>query len=206
MAFVAELHKTLTDKTPVYAVVGVTDLVVEKVREAGDRLAAAQAELAPAALPGKAQESYGDLAVRGEKLLGRLRRQKATRDLLGQAGNTVMLSRGAVTTVRRAAQDTQRAALATLSTTRRESGQVLDTAADAARDEATATATVAKASGRRATGSGRRTAASAKRTSTTARKRTANTQRAGKAAATSTRKTAAGAGRATKAAAAKVGD
>ena len=205
MTLVNDIRKTVTDSTPVYAAVGITDLAVEKVRDARARAAAVRADLDVSALQdkavkrvelrfeqaqqipaqalnqtlevaGKAQVTYADLAVRGQKLVKRIRNQKATKDLLAQAGNTVSLGKGAVTTVRKAAVDTQRAAKATLTTGR----------------------TSAAATG-----------ISAKAAATTAKKSTASAQRATKATATSVRKTATTATKATKAAGtttAKIGD
>src|SRR5687768_4566815 len=107
MPFVKDIRKTVTDTTPVYAAVGATDLAVEKVREARARAAAVRANLAVDALQakatdratkvadraqqvpalvlnrslvlaGQAQESYADLATRGQSLVQRVRTQKAT--------------------------------------------------------------------------------------------------------------------------------
>ena len=142
MALVADIKKTVTDTTPVFAAVGAADLAVEKVRQARLRATAARAEITvekiqtkalqrateateqaqhvPALalnrtleLAGKAAESYGDFAARGEKLVKRVRNQKATKDLVAQAETTVALGKGAVTTVRKAAVDIERSAKAT---------------------------------------------------------------------------------------------
>ncbi len=138
MTLVTDIRRTVTDNSAVYVAVGVTDLAVEKVRDARDRAAAARVHFSVADLTelpgrvagqaqqvptlafnrtleiaGKAQESYDDLAERGEKLVKRLRTQKSTQDLLAQAGTTVRLGKGAVTTARKAAAETQRAARAT---------------------------------------------------------------------------------------------
>ena len=221
MTLVTDIRRTVTDNTAVYVAVGITDLAVEKVRDARERAAAARAGFSVTGLParvagqaqqvptlafnrtleiaGQAQESYDDLAERGEKLVKRLRTQKSTQDLIAQAGTTVRLGRGAVTTARKAAAETQRAARATLTTGRHEAAAAVETVAESVQDEA---ATSAKAVRKSAAG----TRSSAKRTTTTARKRTASTQRATKATATSARKTAATASKATKTAATKVGD
>jgi heparin binding hemagglutinin HbhA len=93
---------------------------------------------------GKAHTTYAELAVRGEKLVKRIRAQKATQELIAQAGSTVALGKGAVTTVRKSAAATR------LSTKR--------------------TATIAKkttASAKRAT---KAVATSARTTATTAKK------------------------------------
>jgi hypothetical protein len=235
MTLVKDIRKTVTDTTPVYAAVGVTDLAVEKVREIRAAAIAArvraeavrssldvtalqgeavkraekvaeQAQQLPALalnqtleVAGRAQETYAELAARGEKLVKRLRTQKATQDLLAQAGNTVSLGKGAVTTVRKAAVDTQRAAKATLTTGRREAEVVVDAVSKSVKGEVKATTGTVKKSAVA-------TRTSAKRTATTAKKSTASAQRATKSAATSATKTATAAVEAVEVATPKVGD
>jgi heparin binding hemagglutinin HbhA len=210
MTLVSEIRKTVTDTTPVYAAVGVTDLAVEKVRHARSRAVAARADFHVSALQdmaakraekvagqahqvaeraekvagqaqqipalalnqtleaaGKAHTTYTELAVRGEKLVTRLRTQKATKDLLAQAGTTVSFGKGAVTTVRKAV-----------------------------RGEAKATKRVARKSG----------PATRLSTKPTPRKSTAAAKRATKATVTSASKTVTAATTAAKAAAPKIGD
>ena len=176
MTLVSDIRKTVIDTTPVYAAVGVTDLAVEMVRDARVRAAAARVDFDVSALQdkavkraekvaeqaqhipglalnqtlevaGKAHTTYAGLAVRGEKLVTRIRAQKATKDLLAQAGSTVSLGKGAVTTVRKAAVETGRAAKSTLTTG-------VATRTSATRISAKRTSTVAKkstASAKRAT-------------------------------------------------------
>ena len=221
MTLVNDIRKTVTDTTPVYAAVGVTDLAVEKVRHARARALAARADFHVSALQdkavkraealqdkaakraekvaeqaqkvadraekvaeqaqqipalalnqtlevaGKAHTTYTDLAVRGEKLVTRLRNQKATKDLLAQAGTTVSFGKGAVTTVRKAV-----------------------------RGEAKATKRAVRKSG----------PATRLSTKPTARKSRAAAKRATKATVTSASKTATAATTAVKAAAPKIGD
>src|SRR3954469_12358013 len=215
MTLVNDIRKSVTDATPVLALVGTTDLVVEKVRDARGRAAAqvsatrdqlrtvdldvtalrTTAQRVPVLavstsveLAGKAESVYGDLAARGSKLVDRISRQKATQDLLAQGKVTVSRGKAAVTTVRKAADDTRTAARSTLTVAKRESREVV-----AETQQTVATGTTG-------------TKAAVKRTSTTARKRTATAKSTTKAAATSARKTAAAAAKATEAAAAKVGD
>ena len=148
---------------------------------------------------GKAQQTYADLAVRGHKLVKRLRSQKATKDLFAQAGSTVSLGKGAVTTVRKAAVDTQRVAKATLTTGRHEAEVVIEAVvASVSREAKVTTGTVRK--------SATATRTAVKRTSTTAKKSTTSARRATKSAATSAAKTATAAAEATKTATPKVGD
>ena len=178
MARVADIRKTVTDTTPVYAVVGLTDLAVEKVREARLKARTVGAELDPATLQaraqapaaeaveqgrelpalalnrtlvlaGKAQEEYETVVARGEKLVKRVRTQKPTQDLLAQAEATFALGKGAVTTVRRSATDIQRSAKATLTTGRREAVATADVVAESVSTEATQAATTAKQSAKR---------------------------------------------------------
>ena len=221
MALVADIRRTVTDATPVYAAVGLTDLAVEKVREARTKANAARVELDGAALQaqaseqvkelpalalnrglelaGKAQESYATFASRGEKLLKRVRTQKATTDLIAQAEATVALGKGAVTTVRRSATDIQRSAKATITTGRREALVAADAIADSAGEQAAEATTVVKKSATR-------TRTAAKRTATTTRKSASAGKTAAKRATTGARKTAAASTKAGTTAAAKVGD
>jgi heparin binding hemagglutinin HbhA len=228
MTLVKDIRKTVTDTTPVFAVVGVTDLAVERLRDARIRAAAVrhdfhvsalqdkavkriekvteQAQQIPADVRSqtaeaadKAQQTYADLAVRGHKLVTRLRNQKSTQDLFAQAESTVTLGKGAVTTVRKAAADTQRAAKATLTTGRHEVEVVRDAVVSSIHREADTTTGVVKKS---ATA----TRTSAKRTATTVKKSTAAAERVTKSTATSAAKTVTAAAEATKAATPKIGD
>lgn len=227
MTFVSDFRKSLTDTTPVYAAVGVTDLAVEKVRDAGTRAAAAHADFHVSALQdkavkraelvaeqaqhipakalnqtletaGKAQATYAELAVRGEKLVKRIRNQKATKDLLAQAGTTVSFGKGAVTTVRQAAGDTRRAAKSTLTTGRHEAESAVGAVVASVRGEV-------KTTKRAVRKSGPATRLSTKRTATVAKKRTAVVKRATKATVTSAGTTATAATAAVKTATPKVG-
>jgi len=228
MTLVKDIRKTVTDTTPVYAAVGVTDLAVERLREARARAtsrAAAvrldldvstmqdkavkrfekvteQAQQIPAQFrsqtveaAGKARETYSELAVRGEKLVKRIRNQKSTKDLVAQAGSTVSLGKGAVTTVRKAALDTQHAAMSTLATGRREAESVAASVQNGVR-----------ITGRTGSKAAATTATAGDATVTTAKKSTASAERAARSAATSARKTAAAATKATKTASSKIGD
>jgi hypothetical protein len=224
MTIVKDIRKTVTDTTPVYAVVGVTDLAVETLRDARTRAAAARHGLSVSVLQekavkrfdkvseqaqqiptqvrdqttevaGKAKETYSELAVRGEKLVKRIRNQKSTQNLFTQAGNTVSLGKGAVTTVRKAAYDTQQAAKVTLTTGRRGAGSVTASVQDDI-----------KATGRTVNEAAVTTLASAEETVTAAKKSTAAAQRATRSVSTSARKTASSASAAAKTATPKVGD
>jgi heparin binding hemagglutinin HbhA len=222
MTLVKDIRKTVTDTTPVYAVVGVTDLAVERLREARARAATRaaavredaatraaavrvdldittmqdkavkrfekvteQVQQIPAQVRsqsleavGKARETYSGLAVRGEKTVKRIRNQKPTKDLFAQAGSTVSIGKGAVTTVRKAAHDTQRAARVTLATGRREAGSVAASVQDDVR-----------ANGRAADKAPAATPTVVQGTGTPAKKSTASAERATRSGAASARKT-----------------
>lgn len=200
MTLVKDIRKSVIDTTPVLAAVGATDLMVEKVRAARApqidvKALQSKVQQVPTLamtrsieLADKVEETYGDLAARGEKLVNRIARQKATQDLVAQGKITVSRGKAAVTTVRKAAGDTRAAAKSTLTVARREGSEV------AAGTQHTVTA--------RTTG----TKAAAKRTATTARKRTATARSTAKSAATSATKTAQATVKAAEAAASKVGD
>ncbi|HEU4910654.1 MAG TPA: hypothetical protein VFV76_02030 [Actinomycetes bacterium] len=154
-----------------------------------------KAQAAATTLPAKAQTAvvgaavevadrtdavYGDLLTRGRRVVGRIRRQKATQDLKRDAGTTVRRTKAATTTAKKGAAETTSAAKGT-STTAKKS---------------------AKKATRKASSS---TRTSAKRTTTTARKRAAATRTATRSASTAARKTASSAAKATTDGAAKVG-
>ena len=224
MTLVKDIRKTVTDTTPVFAALGVTDLAVERLRDARARAAAVRLDLdinviqdraaqrfekvteqvqqipaqvrnQSAEVAGKARETYSELAVRGEKMVKRVRNQKSTKDLFAQAGNTVSLGKGAVTTVRKAAHDTQRAAILTLTTGRREAGSVAASVQDGVRAVGR-TATKAPATAPTAP-------TVVQGTGTPAKKSTASTQRASRSVAAGARKTDS---TATKTVTPKVGD
>ncbi len=210
MTLVKDIRKTVTDTTPVFAALGVTDLAVERLRDARARAVAVRLDLdinviqdraakrfekvteqvqqipaqvrnQSAEVAGKARETYSELAVRGEKMVKRVRNQKSTKDLFAQAGNTVSLGKGAVTTVRKAAHDTQRAAILTLTTGRREAGSVAASVQDGVRAVGR-TATKAPATAPTAP-------TVVQGTGTPAKKSTASTQRASRSVAAGARKT-----------------
>ena len=230
MAFTHELKKTVTDATPVYAVVGVTDLAAEKLRaartQARTQAAAAgktitavtpktvqkQVQDVPAVvlersleLAGKAQGQYDAFAARGEELVKKIRTQKPTQDLVAQAEQTVAIGKGAVTTVRKAVSDTQASAKATITTGRHQAVRVAGVVNDVVSREAKDAAIAADVVADTAQDAVAKTATPAKRTRTTARKGAKATTARTKATATSARNAAPRARKATKAAAEKVG-
>jgi heparin binding hemagglutinin HbhA len=219
---------TKSPATPLFAVVGVTDLAVERVREARLRAEKArtelQADLAPTAVQKRAEiviedvkalptkalnqgvatadqvtKGYEDLAVRGEKLVTRIKNQKATKDLVAQAETTLSLGKGAVTTARKAVLDVRSSALATFTTGRKEATHVAQIVVDTVAEDAEFAATEVQASAKR-------TRTAAKRTTTTATKARKRTATSAKATTTSAKKAAASTTKATAKAADKVGN
>lgn len=210
-----DLKKTAVDAG--YVVVGITDLAVERARGAqaqlvqvrdevrtelaADKIQArvkavpAQAKTLPTAAvskgleaAGKVEEGFDDLAGRGKSLVERIRKQRATQDLVQQGKTTLTRTKAAVTTVRRGAKDTEVAAKGAVTSARKDASTSVDAATKTAK-KATA----------------KRTTPAAKRTATTAKKRTAASKTATKGATTSARKTATQAVKAASAAADKVG-
>lgn len=150
-------------------------------------------------MSGKVAEGYEDLAVRGKKLVSRIRNQQSTKDLVAQAEVAVAQAKGAVTSAQNAAAEIEKSAKATMTTGRKEAVRVATTLVDSVADEA-------KVVQAEVVGSVKRTRTAAKRTATTTRNQTKKAAASTKAATTSARKTAARAPKATKKAAEKVGD
>jgi hypothetical protein len=219
---------TQSPSTPLFAVVGATDLAVERAREARLRAdhvrAGLRADLAPNAVQKRAEDviedvkalptkalnqgvatadqvakGYEDLAVRGEKLVTRIKNQKPTKDLVAQAETTFSLGKGVVTTARKAVLDVRSSALATFTTGRHEAAHVAEIVVDTVAEDAEVAATDVKAAAKR-------TRTAAKRTSTTAAKGAKRTTTSAKATTTAAKKTAASTTKATAKAADKVGD
>jgi heparin binding hemagglutinin HbhA len=148
---------------------------------------------------GKVEEFYEQLAARGKKLIDRVTHQKATQDLLAQGKVTVSRTKAAVTTARKAVDETTSAALGVVHLGRQEAGEAV---AEVEKSVA-ATEKVVAARTRRT-----RVAAqeAAKEAGTTARKRAVSTRSAVKGAATSARKTAESAVEAVEETVEKIGD
>ena len=189
---------TKTDRsaipTPLFAVVGATDLAVERARAVVAHVPAAQAqfearvngtvadvnkritEFDPKTIAASVQEiptrataralevaskgqlAYEDLAARGKSLVDRIRAQASTQELVHQYDTTVSRGKAAVTTARKAADETTSALLGTFRVGRSEAEQVVTTTRRS-------TKTAAK-----------KTQASAKGAATTANKRAAATK------------------------------
>lgn len=206
MSVTTTVKKVVTDQT--YATVGATDLAVETFRGYTSQVAALGAELEPKkvqarvkAAPTEAQNYYADLTKRGEDLVTRIRKQKATQDLVGQAEATAALGKGFVTTVRKAVSDVERSAKATLTIGRKEAAQAADAVVDSV-DVKVDTEKAKKAT----TTAAKRTTSAAKGTKTTAKKAATRTRTATKSTGTAAKKTATKSTKATSKAADKVGN
>ena len=144
---------------------------------------------------GQVETGYVELAERGKQLVERVRQQKPTQDLIAQGRLTVNQARAAVTTARKAVDDTTAAARGAVTIGRRETAETV--------------AEVEKSVGQTETVVRKRTSgtrAAAKRTTTTARNRAAATKAAAQETVSDVKATASKAAEATQAAAEKIGD
>ena len=140
-----EIRKRVSDPTPLYAVAGVGDAAVEKLRggvtklrtdlTAPDKTMQTKVSEAVMSIPAEAlqlaakistfaedgvknaEASYKELATRGEAIVKRISHQKATQDLLNQAQATVTRARVARGAAARGAETTATAAKATAKNT-----------------------------------------------------------------------------------------
>ncbi|MDN5716983.1 MAG: hypothetical protein L0G89_07085 [Janibacter sp.] len=208
MSVTTTVKKVVADQT--YATIGATDLTVETFRGYTTQIAALRAELEPKkvqarvkAAPADAQAYYTDLTKRGESLVTRIKNQKATKDLVGQAEATVALGKGVVTTVKKAVADVEASAKRTLTIGRKEAVK----AAEAVVDSVDVDVKVDTAKAKKAVStSAKRTTTAAKSTRTTAKKAATRTRTATKSTATAAKTTAAKTAKAADTAAEKVGD
>lgn len=130
----------LRTPTPVYAVVGAGDLVVEKLREV--RLphvdSAREVKDVPVQFAGQmfstAGAVYSGLATRGQGLVTRVRNRDETVEAEEQAGRTASQAKGAATTARKGAKSTTTRAKAA-STSARKTADKSATAAKKAAEE-----------------------------------------------------------------------
>ena len=124
---------TITRSKPFYVAAGAADLAVKNLREAPTKLstlrverrdiekAVATVQIEVVSLPARAQATavgiagdvtgrvydvYGDMLVRGRKVVGRIRRQKSTQDLKKQAATTVRRTKATGTTAKKSASAT----------------------------------------------------------------------------------------------------
>ncbi len=230
MAFVAELKKTVSDATPVFAVVGVTDLAVEKVRDARAQALAARKAVATVDPKGLGQE----LTVRAEKAAKQVQDVPAhllnrSLELAGtaQVQYDAFATRGEVLLkkirTQKATQDlmvqvdqTVAASKGAVTTVRKAVASTQQSARatlttgrkEAAKTADTIAATLEKdvtTTTAQVKDSAKKTRTAARRTTTTARKGAAATTSRTKATTTTARKTAKTASKATTAGAGKVG-
>jgi heparin binding hemagglutinin HbhA len=81
---------------------------------------------------GQAEETYDELAGRGEKLVTRIRSQKASEDLAAQARATASKAKATRTTTRKTAEATTRSVKATTTSARKTAKSASKAAGDAA--------------------------------------------------------------------------
>jgi heparin binding hemagglutinin HbhA len=144
---------------------------------------------------GKVEASYERFAVRGKELIERVSNQKATQDLIKQGKVTVSRTKAAVTTARKAVDETASAARGVVTLGRREVGAAV---AEVEQSVAATEKVVAE----RTMG----TRSAAKDVASSVRKRAVTTRTAVKGVATSARKTAEKAVEAVEVTAEKIGD
>lgn len=232
MAFVADIRKTVTDTTPVFAAVGLADLAVEKVRDARVKATVkatgVRVDLDPAALQTKAQVRVTEVAEQAQELPALALNRSL--ELAGKAQETyeTVAARGEKLVKRVRTQKSTKDLLAQAEATfalgkgavttvrksatdiQRSAKATLTTgrkeaavAADAIADSIVVEATEA---GTAVKQSATRTRTAAKRTATTTKKAAAKSTSATKGATTSAKKTATATKKAATTAATKVGD
>jgi hypothetical protein len=117
MAITDRLHSSKA----FYAAAGAGDLAVEKIREVPERINKLQEKTGPKDLGGaavayvtqvstRAVEVYDGLAERGKRIVGRVDRQKATKELEESAKSTVRRARSAAGSARTTARTAAKAA------------------------------------------------------------------------------------------------
>ncbi|MEU0938677.1 hypothetical protein [Embleya sp. NPDC005971] len=150
MAIATDLKKTLTDSTPLYAVAGAGDLMVEKLRELPDRFRA-EVTTDPKVLRerlqtlpdrtqtfaksqvDRAKELYGDLAARGEKLVKRVDRQESTKQAKAAVRTTESKAKGTTTAAKRGVANARTQAKSAATAAGKAAGAAADAVEQAAR-------------------------------------------------------------------------
>ena len=94
-------------KKPVHAVVGVVDLTVEQVKGLSGQIKELRSEFSGRVE--KATAYYSDLAVRGEKLIGQIRRQPSTEAALAEGKAAVKKAEAAATSANKSVKATEQA-------------------------------------------------------------------------------------------------
>ena len=133
------MAQTEKKTSPLYAVVGAGDLVVEKVRHRRPALDPIVLWTVPEKLQCRAAQTvdqagdvYADLVQRGTRLVTRVRNQKSTEDLQRQASTTRSQAKGAATAVKNTARTTRTRAKATTTSAKKTASQAAQAATDAA--------------------------------------------------------------------------
>lgn len=232
MSTIQDIRKTVSDSTPVLALVGATDAAVRQARHLVANASTVQAEvearvtklqegvekavkdfdarqlqakvaekLDPKALQaaaqqvpalalaralevaGRAEAGYEELAIRGKEVVDRVRGQKATQDLIKQGKVTISRTKAAVTTARKAVDETANAALGVVLVGRQEAAETVATVEGAVESAATVTEAVAHEAAGTARKSAATTKSAAKRVATGARKTASAAAKAAEAAA-----------------------
>ena len=116
--------------TPLYAVVGAGDLVVERIRLRRLALDSRLEQLQ--AVPDKAGDVYADLVSRGSRLVTRIRNQESTERLERRADTTARQAKSAATAVKNTTKTTRDRARATATSAARTAAQAKVAATDAA--------------------------------------------------------------------------
>src|SRR5665647_1060851 len=75
MTLVKDIRKTVTDTTPVYAVVGVTDLAVERLRDARSHATAVRLDLDISAMQHKALKRFEKVTEQAQQIPAQFRNQ-----------------------------------------------------------------------------------------------------------------------------------
>jgi heparin binding hemagglutinin HbhA len=160
-----DIESTLTDPTPLYAVVGIADAAAAKLRSAraelGARAAAVQSDVkaTPAqvwTLPSRAQallddavtgalSTYSGLAGRGKTVVTRVRSQEASVELEHQAKATNAKVKAATTTAKKSTAATRKSAKSATTTTRKSVAATKTAAKSAATSSKRTTSAAAKA-------------------------------------------------------------
>lgn len=154
-----DIQSSLSDLTPLYAVVGIADAAAERLRQARSEVMATPGQVRT--LPSRAQglvegaltgalTTYSGLAGRGKTLVRRVRTAEETHELQHRAKATTAKVRAARTTTKNAAATTKTSATSAATTTRKSASKARTAAksaatssrktAAAARDTAQATA------------------------------------------------------------------
>ena len=83
MTLAKDIRKTVTDTTPVYAAVGVTDLAVERLRDARTRAAAVRKDLDVSAMQDRAVKRFEKVTEQVQQIPAQVRSQ--TVEVAGKA-------------------------------------------------------------------------------------------------------------------------